>query len=133
MRFLSIFVCCALGAISGGAQADLAHGTPHFTCTAPTQQIDSFGNLTPIPATGTNALKEFRFYIDAAATPIHVSAAPGCDYQSISGEVSVGSHSVTATAVNNALQESARSNAVNFTVPAPVIIGPNAPAGLTVQ
>jgi hypothetical protein len=132
-------VAIAVLAITGAAHAGLQQGTPMFTCTPPTQQIDNLGNLSPIPATGPQALTAFRFYLDGNTTPIKNTAfntsAPnqGCQWQTNAGEIAAGTHNITVTAVNIALQESVKSNVLNFTVPSAVVQGPNAPSNFQVQ
>jgi hypothetical protein len=124
------------GLSAGPAFAGLAQGTPLFTCTAPTQQIDSFGVLSPLPATGTNSLKEFRLYIDGAGTALLI--APGqtsaaCTFQTTVGQIVAGNHTAQVTAVAVSGAESAKSTSLPFVVPAPTIVGPSAPSGVTVQ
>lgn len=133
---------------SGGAWAGLPQGTPNFTCVPPTTGFDDQNNTYTLPASGGDALKEFHFYLDppplvviggrsyiAGGTPAKAvrTVAQGCGYQTIIGEISIGSHTMRVTAVDNTLRESPASNAVSFTVPAPAILGPNAPSSLQVQ
>jgi hypothetical protein len=107
------------------AGADLAAGTPLFTWTLPTKNVDG----STIPATGTNALKEVRLYCDGATTPTKATAVPGLSWQTAAGDFLAGSHSCVATAVTNGGAESAKTNPLAFTVPTI----PGAPSGLSVQ
>lgn len=126
------------------AFADLAHGTPLFTCTKPTQGLDSFGAMYTLPASGTDALKEIRFYVDPTvdasghiltpASPQFASpAASACQWQTATGDIGAGAHTLRATAVDNGGRESAATNPLAFTVPAATHLGPIAPSGLTAQ
>lgn len=119
------------------AYADLAHGTPLFTCTYPTQGLDSFGALYTLPATGVDALKEVRWYLDptldangfvTSASKFTVSASQACAWQTTLADISAGAHTVRATAVDNSLRESKASSPLAFTVPAATRTGPVAPA-----
>jgi hypothetical protein len=114
----------ALVVLPALAAAALPDGTPLFTWTLPTQQTDG----TAIPATGPQALASVRIYIDG--TLKKTIATPATTWQTAVGDIGAGSHNATATAVNVAGQESAKSSPLVFIVPAPA---PLAPSGLTVQ
>ena len=129
---------------SQGAFADLAAGTPHFSCTLPTQNT----NGTTIPATGSTSLAAVKFYVDntmvkhvirpgltapATSTGTYTgtpTAALVCDWQTVANEIAAGSHNAQVTAINVANQESTRSNTVPFVVPVPT---PAVPSGLSVD
>lgn len=125
------------------AHADLANGTPLFSCTLPSSNTDS----TAIPATGNQSLAAVKFYVDnvlkkhvirpGLTAPTGTGSYTGtptgalaCTWQAVGGEITPGAHAVQVTAVNVVNQESARSNTINFTVPQPT---PAAPSGLSVD
>lgn len=112
------------------AFADVPAGTPRFAIVAPTQQIDDFGVLSPLPTTGPKALKEWRLLCDAM--PAKVITFPALTYQAIVGEFTSGSHSCTAVAVDNSGGVSKPTNPLAFSVPVPGS-APVAPSSLTVQ
>jgi hypothetical protein len=122
--FAAVFIV-TLGSMP--ARAGLASGTPLFTWTLPTQNIDG----TAIASTGTAALKEVHFYCDGAtaAAPTKVIATPATTWQTVVGDFIGGSHTCAITAVTNGGAESARTTPLAFTVPTV----PAAPSGLTVQ
>jgi hypothetical protein len=95
------------------ASADLAAGTPLFTFTLPTKNTDG----TTIPATGTTALKETRFYCDGQATPKKVIAVPGTSWQTAVGDFTGGAHTCQVTVATTGGVESAKSNSLPFVVP----------------
>lgn len=99
--------------IAMNASADILHGTPEFSWTMPTKNVDG----SDIPATGTGALKEFRLYCDGGSVPKNITAMPTLAWTAPLGAFAVGAHSCNATAVSNGGAESARSNPVNFTIP----------------
>jgi hypothetical protein len=126
----TIFLLLCL--ISGPVFADLAAGTPVVSWTNPTQNED--GTAIPVPpATGGTALKETRLYLDGATTPIKIIAQPATTYTFIFGDIYRGTHTLQATAVNNDLQESARSNSVSFNCTGCKAEKPKAPALIGVQ
>jgi hypothetical protein len=119
VRLVTLFLVALLPAT---ALADIASGTPRFTWTLPTLNVDG----TTIPATGPNSLKEVRIYCaatDAASltttTAKRATPVPALAWQSVAGDFPPGPYSCRATAVNNEAtnNESARTNPVNFTVP----------------
>ena len=117
------------------AQAALPYA-PEFSWTAPTANVDG----SAVPATGTLALKEYRFYcaqppaVPSKTTPTKVLLVPIQNWNAPAGTFATGSWSCSLTAVNNnttaAGNESALTNPVNFTIAAPV---PLPPSVLTVQ
>ena len=123
MRVLSS-IAFALAIIAAPARADLASGTPLFTCTAPTLQTDG----TTIPATGPQSLAGYRWYLDSSAAATKSTTA--CAWQTAAGDIASGAHSMRVSAVQANGGESAKTGPLAFTVPTPTAL---APSGLTVQ
>jgi hypothetical protein len=122
-RLLLSLMCLML---ASSAVADIAAGTPKFTWTLPTQNVDG----SEIPATGTTALKEVRLYCDNVAVPKNVTAVPALTWQAPLGAFTVGNHTCQATAVTQGGAESAKTNSLPFTMPASP---PEAPSNVSVQ
>lgn len=132
---LAVLFVITLGA-SMGAQAALPYA-PEFSWTAPTLNVDG----STVPATGTLALKEYRFYCaqppavpSKTTTPTKVVLVPIQAWTAPAGTFATGNWSCGLTAVNNntvaAGNESVLTNPINFTIAAPV---PLPPSVLTVQ
>lgn len=129
-RILCASAACGLLAYAGVASADLAAGTPLFTCTLPTQNVDG----TTI---GTaDAIKSVKFFVDGVLEQTNIStttAPPLCSWQTVFGDISYGSHNIQASVVNALGQESAKTtnlplDCANCRKPVP-----RAPTGLSVQ
>lgn len=101
-------------ATSMPAMADIAAGTPEFKWTLPTKNVDG----STIPPSGTDALKEVRLYCDGEIAPVAAVAVPTLGWTAPLGTFVRGAHSCQATAMSNGGAESAKSNSVNFTMPA---------------
>lgn len=157
-KFLVITLLGLLSA-AGIARADAAAGTPLFTCTAPTQGFDALAGaitLFTLPATGADSLARFAFYIDPPALVgrppndprvIYIPSAttaqklvsgvgglpPVCSWQTVAGDVAAGNHTLRITALDATGREGPATNAVAFTVPAAVRMGPVAPTAPAVN
>jgi hypothetical protein len=108
------------------ALADVANGSPVVTWTLPTQNVDG----TTIPPTGNDALKDTRLYCDGVVAPKQVILIPATTFTFPLGAFIAGGHTCQATVTTNGGAESAKSNAVNFTMP---VSPPKAPVIVTIQ
>jgi len=122
---LSTFLVVA-GLSSIPAMAALPY-SPFFSWTLPTQNVDG----STIPATGDGALQDVRIYCAKGSTPTPALApkaivnVPVTSWQSSNADWTPGDWSCVATATNNLGEESAPTNALPFTIAAPVPTAPN--------
>lgn len=131
---LTGFIALALIALLApmGAWAALPY-SPEWSWTAPTKNVDG----SNVPATGSLALKEYRFYCaKAPASPsktdgsIAIIPHPTLTWTTPVGTLTPGDWSCAVSAVNNAGEESALTNPLPFTIAVPA---PEQPGVLQVR
>lgn len=118
------------------AFADIAAGTPRFSWTLPTQDI----NGNPIPTTGEGRLANLRLYCAAnGGVRAEVALVPMADLPPVTSyqtpdtaRFAPGTYVCDGIIKNMNSQNAARSNVVTFVVPSP-IVAPKPITGLSVQ